>query len=68
MKRAALVTLGIVVGYWQLRDWLDYWLPAIGALDSGYALVQIAALCIFASIAFGSVVSLAYRALNWIFE
>jgi hypothetical protein len=30
----------VVIGYWEFRDDLNYWLPAFGSLDSGYALGQ----------------------------
>jgi hypothetical protein len=41
MKRAALAALAIVAGFWEFRDDLAYWLPAVGSLSSGYALGQI---------------------------
>ena len=40
MKRAALATLGIVLGYWQFRDDLDFWLPTLGAVDKGYVIAN----------------------------
>jgi len=32
--------LAVVIGYWEFRDDLNYWLPAFGSVDSGYALGQ----------------------------
>jgi hypothetical protein len=54
MKRGALAMLPIVVGYWEFRDDLGYWLPAVGTLDSGYVLVQTLVLAFLAAVIFGT--------------
>lgn len=63
-----MALLGIVVGYWEFRDDLDSWLPAFGAVDKGYGIVQIALLATLSVAIFGTVVCLGYRALDWIFD
>jgi hypothetical protein len=68
MKRAALAILAIVVCYLELQDDLAFWLPSVGALDSGYVIAQTAVLALVAVIVFGGAISLSYRVLNWIFE
>ena len=56
------------MGYWEFRDDLGYWLPAVGSLDSGYVLGQIVVLAILAAIIFGTVISLSYRFLSSILD
>lgn len=68
MKRVALAMLAIVVGYWEFRDDLSYWLPAVGSLDSGYALGQIVVLGLLAAVVFGTVISLSYHFLSSILD
>lgn len=68
MKRAALAALAIVAGFWEFRDDLAYWLPAVGSLSSGYALGQIVILGFLAAIIFGTVISLSYRLLSSILD
>jgi hypothetical protein len=60
--------LAIITGYWQFRAVLDYWLPAIGAMDSGFVFAQTILLGLLAAIVFGTVVTLAYKFLTWILE
>jgi hypothetical protein len=67
-KRAALAVLGIVIGYLEFRADLNYWLPAVGSLDSGYALTQVIVFAILAAILFGTAISLSYRFLNSILD
>ena len=59
--------LAVVIGYWEFRDDLNYWLPAFGSVDSGYALGQTLVLAFLAAVIFGTI-SLSYRALNWILD
>lgn len=40
MQRAALAVLAIVVSCWWLKHSLCKWLPAMGALNSGYELLK----------------------------
>jgi len=68
MKRAIIAGLTIWVCYQELDSDLGFWLPAVGGMDQGYALAQIAVLAIVATIIFGGAVSLAYQTLTWIFE
>ena len=68
MKRAALAALAIVIGYWEFRDDLMYWLPAFGSLGSGYALGQTVVLGFLAGVIFGTVISLSYRFLTRILD
>jgi hypothetical protein len=60
--------LAIVIGYWEFRDDLAYWLPAVGSLDSGYALAQTLVLAFLAAIIFGTVIFLSYRVLSSILD
>jgi hypothetical protein len=68
MKRAILAALAIVIGYWEFRDDLAYWLPAVGSLSSGFALGQTVVLGFLAAMIFGTVISLSYRFLNSILD
>jgi hypothetical protein len=68
MKRAAWAVLGIVIGYWEFRDDLDYWLPAWGGMYGGQVIGQSVIFGVLAAIVFGSVVFLSYRFLSWILE
>jgi hypothetical protein len=68
MRRAALAMLAIVVGYWEFRDDLEYWLPAFSFVYDGRIIGQTVILGVLALIVFGSVVCLSYRFLNWMFE
>jgi hypothetical protein len=66
MKQAALAVLAIVIGYWEFRRNLEYWLPAWGAaFDGGYIWGQIVILATLAAVVFGSIVTLAYHALGY---
>jgi hypothetical protein len=61
--------VGIVAGgyfaYIQLRDALDFWLPAVGvAAENGFFWVQFAILAVLAAAIFTSIVSIAYRFLS----
>jgi hypothetical protein len=67
MKRAALALLAVVIGYWEFRDDLAYWLPAWGSIDSAYALGQTLLLALLGAIIFATV-SLSYRSLNWVLD
>lgn len=66
--RLCLVPLGIAIAYWQFRDWLDDWIPAIGSLDTGHGAVQIVFIGLAAAIAFWFVVSLGYQILGEILD
>jgi hypothetical protein len=68
MKRAIIAVLAIVVGYWEFRGDLEYWLPAWGAVYGGKVIGQAVIIGVLALIVFGSVVFLSYRLLNWMFE
>jgi hypothetical protein len=68
MKRAIIAVLAIVVGYWEFRGDLDYWLPAWGAVYGGQVIGQAVILGVLAAIIFGSVVFLSYRFLSFIFD
>ena len=68
MRQAAWAVLAIVIGYWEFRDDLDYWLPALGAVYGGQVIGQTVILTVLAAIVFGSAVFLAYRALSWILD
>lgn len=68
MKRTFWASLGIVLGYAQFRERLSYWIPAVGSLDSGYALGQVVVLGLIAIVVLGSTVSLVYRGLSAIFD
>jgi len=68
MKRASWAVLAIVIGYWEFRGDLEYWLPAWGAVYGGQVVGQAVILGVLALIVFGSVVALSYQFLNWVFE
>lgn len=68
MKQAALAVLAIVWGYLEFRADINFRLPAVGSVDSGYALGQIVVLGILAAAIFGTVISLSYSFLNSILD
>jgi hypothetical protein len=61
----AVAILAMVVGNWEFRVDLQYWLPTWGAaFDGGYVWGQTVILAALAAIVFGSVVTPAYRPLG----
>ena len=68
MKRAILTVLAVAWGYLEFRADANFWLPAVGAISSGYALAQIIVLAVLAAMIFGTAISLGYRFLNFILD
>jgi hypothetical protein len=68
MRRAAWAIAGIVIGYWEFRDDLEYWLPALGTVYGGQVVGQTAILTVLAAIVLGSVVWLSYRGLSYLLD
>jgi hypothetical protein len=60
--------LAIVVGYWEFRDDLEYYLPALGVVYGGHVVGQTLILGVLAVIVFGTAVFLSYRFLGWILD
>lgn len=68
MSRAVWAVVAIVVGYWEFKDDLEYWLPALGAVYGGQVIGQTVILTVLAAIVFGSAVFLSYRFLGWLLD